>query len=679
MVFNKFLSWSIGSFFALLVIASCVDRAFDEPPVFTPTIPFSANSSIVQLKSKYIPGQFITITEELNIIATVIADDRSGNFYKTLVIQDSTGGIEVKINSIGLFALFPIGTRVGIKCKNLTIGDYAGLIQLGQGSYLDNGRERLAGIEDALLDQYVFAGERNKFVTPKTKSINALNSLDLSTLIKLEDVEFDRAELGKTYANVATQTSQNVILVDCNKASLLLRTSGFADFANFSIPAANGSLTGVLSKFNTDVQIYIRDTSDILFNKTPCGGGSGQAILKSISEIRSLYSGAASNISEDYKILGIVTSDKDNSNVNARNLFIQDASGAITVRFSANHSYALGDELEINLKGIELSEFNGLLQLNNVPVNKVTKISSGKSISPKQITIGELLTSFENYESQLVQIVNASLSKSSGTTYTDNVEVNDQTGKINLFTSQTAKFANDVFPSAIVKITAIVSQFNSKQLLIRNLNDVVITGGGGGQSELKSIKFIRDLFVGTLTNVSGDFKVKGIVSSEKNALNVVTQNVFIQDATAAIVIRFSGNHSFNLGDEIEVVVKGVELSEFNGLLQLNSTPLANAKLITSGNQIQPRVVTIAQIISEAENWEGQLLKILNPNFSKSSGTNYSGTVIINDGTGTIDLFTRSQANFAADNFPTSAKSITGILSQFTARQLIMRTVSDIEQ
>lgn len=58
----------------------------------------------------------------------------------------------------------------------------------------------------------------------------------------------------------------------------------------------------------------------------------------------------------------------------------------------------------------------------------------------------------------------------------------------------------------------------------------------------------------------------------------------------------------------------MELSEFNGLLQLNSTPLANAKLITSGNQIQPRVVTIAQIISEAENWEGQLLKILNPNF-----------------------------------------------------------------
>ena len=129
MIFNKFLSWSIGSFFFFFLIASCVDRAFDEPPVFTPTIPFSANSSIVQLKSKYIPGQFINIAEELNIIATVIADDRSGNFYKTLVIQDSTGGIEVKINSIGLFALFPIGTRVGIKCKNLTIGDYAGLIQ----------------------------------------------------------------------------------------------------------------------------------------------------------------------------------------------------------------------------------------------------------------------------------------------------------------------------------------------------------------------------------------------------------------------------------------------------------------------------------------------------------------------------------------------------------------------
>lgn len=677
MIFNKVLSWTTGVFITLFFVMSCVDRAFDEPPVYTPTIPFSANSSIAQLKSKYIPGQFVDITEDLNIVATVIADDRSGNFYKTIVVQDSTGGIEVKINSIGLFALFPVGTRVGIKCKNLTIGDYAGLIQLGQGSYLDNGRDRLAGIEDALLDQYVFAGERNKFVVPKTKSINALNSLDLSTLIKLEDVEFDRAELGKTYADVATQTSQNLSIVDCNKASLLLRTSGFADFAGFVIPSDNGSLTGVLSKFNTDVQIYIRDTTDILFNKTPCGGTTGQAVLKSILEVRALYTGAANNITEDIKISGIVTSDRDNSNVNLRNLFIQDASGAITVRFTANHTYGLGDELELNLKGIELSEFNGLLQLNNFPANKVTKISTGKSISPKLITVAELLSSFENYESQLIQIVNATLTKSSGSNYADNVEVNDQTGKINLFTSQSAKFANDNFPTAIVKITAIVSQFNSKQLLIRNTSDVVITGGGG-QAELKSIKFIRDLFSGTLTNVSGDFKVKGIVSSEKNALNVVTQNVFVQDASAAIVIRFSGNHSFNLGDEIEVTVKGVELSEFNGLLQLNGTPLANAKLISTGNQIQPRIATVAELIAQADNWEGQLIKILNPGFSKSSGSNFSGTVVINDGTGTIDLFTRSQANFASDIFPTNAKSITGILSQFTARQVIMRTSADIE-
>jgi hypothetical protein len=125
----------------------------------------------------------------------------------------------------------------------------------------------------------------------------------------------------------------------------LPRTSGFADFANFSIPSTEA--LGVLSKFNTDANLHSY-SSDILSTKLLVGwqwtGYSKINFRNQITLFRSV-----SNISEDYKILGIVTSDKDNSNVNARNLFIQDASGAIQFVFSQSF-LCFRDELEINLK-----------------------------------------------------------------------------------------------------------------------------------------------------------------------------------------------------------------------------------------------------------------------------------------------------------------------------------------
>lgn len=96
-------------------------------------IGFDPNSSIAELKSKYVSGKFTTITNDFLIHATVVADDKSGNFYKTIVIQDSTGGIELKLNRTGIYTDFPVGMKIGLKCKGLTIGDYNGLIRLGIG------------------------------------------------------------------------------------------------------------------------------------------------------------------------------------------------------------------------------------------------------------------------------------------------------------------------------------------------------------------------------------------------------------------------------------------------------------------------------------------------------------------------------------------------------------------
>jgi hypothetical protein len=56
---------------------------------------------------------------------------------------------------------------------------------------------------------------------------------------------------------------------------------------------------------------------------------------------------------------------------------------------------------------------------------------------------------------------------------------------------------------------------------------------------------------------------------------------------------------------------------------------------------------------------------------------------MDDGTDIMDLFTRTNASFAAEKLPTDKKSVTGIVSEFTTGatpgyQLNIRSTADIK-
>jgi hypothetical protein len=150
----------------------------------------------------------------------------------------------------------------------------------------------------------------------------------------------------------------------------------------------------------------------------------------------------------------------------------------------------------------------------------------------------------------------------------------------------------------------------------------------------------------------------------------------IQDSTAGIVIRFSSTHAYSLGDEVEINISGQKLSEFNGLLQAE-VPNANAAKTGTGS-ITPRTLTVAQAVSGLETYESQLINIQNVTLSGGGGK-YSGNVTMNDGTGTMNMFTRNAATFAGNNYPSGILSVTGILSQFNSVQLNIRNTNDLQQ
>lgn len=665
--------------FGVLSITACLDHDFDKPPQPVAEIGFDPNSSIAELKSKYVSGKFTTITNDFLIHATVVADDKSGNFYKTIVIQDSTGGIELKLNRTGIYTDFPVGMKIGLKCKGLTIGDYNGLIQLGLGTYQSGIYTNLSGIEDVLIDSYVFKGPKNQSIVAKKKTISTLTAQDISTLIQLDNIEFARSDTGSTYADVIAKVSVNHTLTDCNKNEILLRTSDFADFAGTIVPSKNGTITAILSKYQSVAQLYIRNLNDVQFANDPCLGG-GNLTQISILDLRKLYTGTITNAPSAKKIIGTVISDRVNMNTTSRNLVIQDASGGITIRFTANHSFNLGDQLQINVSDQELSDFGGLLQLNNVDNANASKIGTG-TIVPQPKTISEIIANFENLESTLVEVSNIIISKNGGTTYTDTCTLNDGTGSMLLYTRTQALFANDNFPTGKVKLQAMVTQGGANkdmQLTLRNSTDVS-GGGSGGTPVFISLRAVRALFQGAATSVPANRKIHASVISDVTNGSTTTKNIHVQDSSGGMVIRFTVDHSFVIGDDLEIDISSQELSEFSGLLEVNNVPLANAKKIGT-NFITPTRYTINQIVQNFEALESTLVEISGVTISKSSGTTFSGTCILTDATGTMDLYTRSQASFANTNFQISPVKIVGVVNQggaTQAKQISVRSLNDI--
>ena len=67
-----------------------VKTTFDEPPVDGVIVELTPNRTIAKLKELHLSsGSYDRITEDIIICGEVVMDDRSGNYYKTLVIEDA--------------------------------------------------------------------------------------------------------------------------------------------------------------------------------------------------------------------------------------------------------------------------------------------------------------------------------------------------------------------------------------------------------------------------------------------------------------------------------------------------------------------------------------------------------------------------------------------------------------
>jgi len=264
----------IIAFFAVVFFAglsSCVKEKFNTPPVSNTDPDLTANSSIAAIKALYTNGP-VQITQNLIISAIVVGDDRSGNLYKQLAIEDATGGITLSINGSDLYTTYPVGRRIFIKLKNLYVVQYDGLYEIV--AYI-NGDGSFGGIPTSTAAQYIFPGKFGCPITPIVTSLANLltpnNSLQ-SELIELDNVEFGPGDKNQRYADPVNLISGSRSLVDCTTGgnAVVVYTSGYANFAGALTPGGNGRFLCIYSVYKTSTQLIVRDTTDLSLTGPTC-------------------------------------------------------------------------------------------------------------------------------------------------------------------------------------------------------------------------------------------------------------------------------------------------------------------------------------------------------------------------------------------------------------------------
>lgn len=207
--------------------------------------------------------------------------------------------------------------------------------------------------------------------------------------------------------------------------------------------------------------------------------------------------------SDSVSVFGIVTMDESNGNI-YKNIYLQDDSSAINVRFTRSTNLMQGDSVRIALKGTILSQFNGVLQLSEVNEETNAIVQSNENdITPKVVTISELKEAYAEYladvatdemahykyQSKLVKLENIQFKTSElNNTYADPINQSSKNRTFEDFTGNTlfirtsgfADFAGDSLPKGSGSMVCIVSEYNGElQLILRSPEEAKMTNPRG--------------------------------------------------------------------------------------------------------------------------------------------------------------------------------------------------------
>ncbi len=250
----------------------------DPVPVNIPEAANTPNTTILELKEKfwsdetnyiygmaqdpeaepaYIPA--MDNGDHYIIHGRVCSNDDAGNVFKSLVIQDETAALAFSINTYDLYVNYRVGQEIVVDVTGMQIGKYNGLLQMGQAEWYENG----SVWEASFMPLEVFRSHIELNGLPQaslvdTIQVNTFSELASdaaglrkwqSQLVKLNNVHFE--EGGKELFSEYQSSGVSRKLIDSEGSEIVVRTSGYSDFWNMTLPEGDGDVVCILGYYGT--------------------------------------------------------------------------------------------------------------------------------------------------------------------------------------------------------------------------------------------------------------------------------------------------------------------------------------------------------------------------------------------------------------------------------------------
>ncbi|WP_461532505.1 DUF5689 domain-containing protein [Sinomicrobium sp.] len=465
---------------SILFISGCISDKYDAPGADCVQEEIKANTTFSELKKQYTDG-VMRITEPLVVEGYVISDDKAGNFYGSLYLQDSPDspeqGLRVDLDIRDAYLNYPVGQKVVVNLQGMYLGksreSYAvGGVYANAGGNLSVGRLPASQVKFHL---FATCDPPVKIAATKIKLTHLDDSL-IGTLVQLDGLEIAVKELCSTYA-IAGESATERVLQDCERNEIVLRNSGYADFQEVVLPKGNGTVVGVLEKYSGKYQLVVRDTSDVKLTDERCDSvvledcKEGKGV--SLDFVRQLYEGEKTLVPEGIQVSATVISDRNSGTTPETVAIIQDETGGMRCVFEEAHALNRNDSITIDLSGAVLEVDEGGMSVGRLTKERIISAEEGASIKPTEISIsGELAA----HESTLVRIDHLQFDHVERTFLGESL-LTDCANYIGLYTSEEASFSEMAVPSGKGSITAMMS-FKDGQpfLLLRDITEIDFKG-----------------------------------------------------------------------------------------------------------------------------------------------------------------------------------------------------------
>lgn len=258
------------SIILILLFASCLKADLSPTQISTPprdiSLTWKTVADIRNLAGNNI-NTFKQITDAWWLEGVVISDDKQGNFYKQIYVQDSTGGIVIRINNNPLYPQFAFGRLIRVNLKNGYVQNYYGSIQLHGGLDFSNRPMAYTTLQVSKnFELYSFLNIEPQLVTPQELT----NLKYRGALVKMNNFQVVEEDTSKTYS-IASYYFIRIESNNTPRDTFYLNVNSNATFSNFNLPNGSGSIVGIYdtststSPVRQPRQFFIRDTNDIQF------------------------------------------------------------------------------------------------------------------------------------------------------------------------------------------------------------------------------------------------------------------------------------------------------------------------------------------------------------------------------------------------------------------------------